>query len=92
MVATQNPNKGAFAGKRQELGPEFLSRFQKIYFPDILKEEMQEIALGIAKNVDYLKSGDKNEKYKKQLLKDIVNLHFDGRRKLIHKLIYNVLL
>ena len=24
LVATQNPNKGAFAGKRQELGPEFL--------------------------------------------------------------------
>ena len=76
LVATQNPNKGAFAGKRQELGPEFLSRFQKIYFPDILKEEMQEIALGIAKNVEYLKSDDKNEKNKKQLLKDIVNLHF----------------
>ena len=77
LVATQNPNKGAFAGKRQELGPEFLSRFQKIYFPDILKEEMQEIALGIAKNVEYLKSGEPDEKYKKQLLKDIVNLHFD---------------
>ena len=38
---------------------------------------MQEIALGIAKNVEYLKSDDKDEKYKKQLLKDIVNLHFD---------------
>ena len=77
LVATQNPNKGAFAGKRQELGPEFLSRFQKIYFPDILKEEMHQIALGISKNVEYLKSDDKNENYKKQLLKDIVNLHFD---------------
>ena len=77
LVATQNPNKGAFAGKRQELGPEFLSRFQKIYFPDITKEEMHEIALGIARNVEYLKSDDKDEKNKKQLLKDIVNLHFD---------------
>ena len=38
---------------------------------------MQEIALGIAKNVEYLKSGDKNENYKKQLLNDIVNLHFE---------------
>ena len=27
LVTTQNPNKGAFAWKRQELGPEFLSRF-----------------------------------------------------------------
>ena len=77
LVATQNPNKGAFAGKRQELGPEFLSRFQKIYFPDILKEEMHEIALGIARNVEYLIPGDKEEKNRKQLLKDIVNLHFD---------------
>ena len=77
LVATQNPNKGAFAGKRQELGPEFLSRFQKIYFPDILKEEMKEIALGIAKNVEYLKPDEKDENYKKQLLKDIVNLHYD---------------
>ena len=42
LVVTQNPIKGAFAGKRQNLGPEFLSRFQKIYFPDILKEEIQE--------------------------------------------------
>ena len=76
LVATQNPNKGAFAGKRQELGPEFLSRFQKIYFPDILKEEMQEIALGIAKNIEYIKD-EKDEKSKKQLLKDIVNLHYE---------------
>ena len=80
LVATQNPNKGTFIGKRQELGPEFLSRFQKIYFPDISKEEMQEIALGIARNVEYLKSNDKNDKddkNKRQLLKDIVNLHFE---------------
>ena len=49
LAATQNPNKGAFSGKRQELGPEFLSRFQKIFFPDILREEMQHIAKGIAK-------------------------------------------
>ena len=76
LVATQNPNKGAFAGKRQELGPEFLSRFQKIYFPDILKEEMQKIALGIAKNIEYLKHDDKDE-MKKELLKDIVNLHYE---------------
>ena len=77
FVATQNPNKDAFEGKRQELGPEFLSRFQKIYFPDILKDEMEEIALGIARNVGYLKSGDKDEKDKIKFLKDIVNLHYE---------------
>ena len=77
LVATQNPNKGAFAGKRQELGTEFLSRFQKIYCPEIEKEEMQEIALGIARNVGYLASGEQRNENKKQLIKDIVNLHFD---------------
>lgn len=60
----------------------FCSRFQKIYFPDILKEEKQEIALGIARNVEYLKLDDKNEKNKKQLLKDIVNLHFDWAKEI----------
>ena len=64
IIATQNPNKGAFAGKRQELGPEFLSRFQKIYFPDILKEEMMEIALGIAKNIKYLNSKEEDKNIK----------------------------
>ena len=38
LIATQNPNKGTFEGKRQELGIEFLSRFQRIYYPDITKE------------------------------------------------------
>ena len=37
---------------------------------------MQEIALGIAKNVEYLKHDDKDE-MKKELLKDIVNLHYE---------------
>ena len=77
LVATQNPNKGAFEGKRQELGPEFLSRFQKIFFPDILKDEMEEIALGLAANMGYLKKDDKDEEAKKQFIKDIVNLHFE---------------
>jgi len=49
------------------LGTEFLSRFQKIYFPDILKEEMQEIAIGIDKNIGYLKPGDKDKKSKMQI-------------------------
>ena len=77
LIATLNPNKGAFAGKRQELGAEFLSRFQKIHFPDISKSEMEEIALGIAKNVGYLNSHDKEQKKKKNLLKNIVNIHFE---------------
>jgi len=31
IIATQNPNKGAFANKRQDLGIGFLSRFQKTF-------------------------------------------------------------
>ena len=83
LVATQNPNKGAYAGKRLELGPEFLSRFQKIYFPDITLEEMKEIALGIAKNIGYIKNKSKehnnSEKYENRmkLLDEIVKLHFE---------------
>ena len=37
IIETQNPNKGAFANKRQELGIGFLSRFQKINFPKLKK-------------------------------------------------------
>jgi len=40
IIATPNPNKGAFAIKRQELGIGFLSRFQKINFPNFTKEEL----------------------------------------------------
>lgn len=52
---------------------------------------MQEIALGIAKNVEYLKSDDKDEKYKKQLLKTLLICILIGQKKLILKRIYNVL-
>ena len=38
---------------------------------------MLEIALGIAKNVGYLNSDDNDYNYKKSLLTDIVDLHFD---------------
>ncbi len=72
LVATQNPNKGAFVGKRQDLGTEFLSRFQKIYFNDIEQNEMREIAKGIAENYGILKNS-KN----KELIKNIVDLHYE---------------
>ena len=75
LVATQNPNKGAFAGKRHELSSEFLSRFKTINFPEIEKREMEEIGIGIAKNVGYIKDEKKNVE-KKQLIKNIVDLHY----------------
>ena len=74
LIATQNPNKGGFIGKRQDLEMEFLSRFQKIYFNEIQIKEMKEIAIGIAKNIGYLKGEvDKN---KSELINDIVKLHY----------------
>ena len=74
LIATQNPNKGAYLGKRQELSPEFRSRFQKIYCEEIEINEMKEIAIGLAKNLDYIK--DEKDKTKKELLSDIVELHY----------------
>ena len=38
---------------------------------------MIEIALGIAKNVGYLTHNDKDKNFKKKLLKEIVNLHYE---------------
>jgi len=78
LVATQNPNKDAYLGKRQELTPEFLSRFQKIYCEEIEINEMKEISFGIAKNLGYI--NDKNEsefKEKRELIYDIVQLHYE---------------
>ena len=69
IIATQNPNKGAFEKKRQDLGLGLLSRFQKIYYPNLTKDEMIEIAKGLAKQNNY--KGDEN------LLLDIVSFHMD---------------
>ena len=69
IIATQNPNKGAFKNKRQELGIEFLSRFQKIYFPNFTKEELIDIAKGLAKQ--------NNCKCPEDLLIDIITFHMD---------------
>ena len=69
IIATQNPNKGAFANKRQELGIGFLSRFQKINFPNFSREELIDIAKGLAKQNNY--KGSEN------ILIDIVSFHMD---------------
>ena len=69
IIATQNPNKGAFANKRQDLGVGFLSRFQKINFPNFSKEELINITKGLAKQNNYKGEDD--------ILVDIVSFHMD---------------
>jgi midasin (ATPase involved in ribosome maturation) len=74
IIATQNPNKGEFARKRQDLGAGFLSRFEKIYFPNFEKSELIEITKKLVKSTfkDKIPLDD-------NLLEDIVSFHIDCR-------------
>ena len=65
LIATQNPNKGLFANKRQDLGKKFLSRFHIINFDSFQKKELYQIAFGLGTN----KSISKN------ILKELVDFH-----------------
>ena len=65
LIATQNPNKGLFANKRQDLGKKFLSRFHVINFDSFQKEELYQIAKGL---------GDKNN-ISEEVLRELVNFH-----------------
>ena len=64
LIATQNPNKGLFANKRQDLGKKFLSRFHVINFDSFQKEELYQIAEGLGEN-----------KISREILRDLVNFH-----------------
>jgi len=66
LIATQNPNKGLFSGKRQDLGLKFLSRFQVIEFPELF-DELNEIAEGLGVRFKYLEENKKDvQKMKKE--------------------------
>ena len=65
LIATQNPNKGLFANKRQELGKKFLSRFHVINFDSFQKEELYEIAKGLGAR----------KRINLQILKELVDFH-----------------
>ena len=94
LVATQNPNKGALAGKRHELSSEFISRFKTIYFPEIEKSGVEEIGVGIAKNIGYIKD-EKKYSEKEQLIKNIVDIHYkwvEWDKKIIHKVKFYAIL
>ena len=78
LIATQNPNKGKFAGKRQELGIKFLSKSTIIEFPGFTEEELLEIANGLAQGFGYYdekKDLDKRKKitrYLSNLKKELI--------------------
>ena len=67
LIATQNPNKGLFANKRQELGKKFISRFHIINFDSFQKEELYEIAKGLGENT--------LPKIAPEVIKDLVDFH-----------------
>lgn len=67
LIATQNPNKGLFANKRQNLGKKFMSKFQVITFPEFTEEELRQIAFGLAKNFGF--KGDQD------IIDDLVKFH-----------------
>ena len=67
LIATQNPNKGLFANKRQNLGKKFMSKFQVITFPEFTEDELKKIAIGLGKSFGF--TGDS------KILEDLVKFH-----------------
>ncbi len=67
LIATQNPLKGSFINKRQNLGYAFFSRFQKVNCEKFSEEELFKIALGLAKK--------ENVKIDESILKNIIDFH-----------------
>ena len=68
LIATQNPNKGLFANKRQNLGNKFKSKFQIITFPEFSEEELYQIALGLSKKFGYISENDDKNEIKKNTM------------------------
>ena len=67
LVATQNPNKGNFLRKRNELKSQILSRFQIISFEEFNEEELLKICLGLINK-------EESEKYK-DIISDLIKFH-----------------
>ena len=72
LIATQNPNKGNYKNKRQNLSKSFLSHFQIIKFPSFEIKELKEIARKL------FLSFNNNKKYDKEdieAIDDLINFH-----------------
>ena len=72
LIATQNPLKGSFLNKRQNLGYGFFSRFQKVNCEKFNEDELLEIAKGLAKkdNIDI----------DEEILINIIKFHIDWEK------------
>ena len=66
LIVIQNPNKGLYMRKRQDLGIKFLSRLQIIYFPKFIN--LLKIAEGLAYRLYYKE---------KNLLNDLVSFNIE---------------
>ena len=67
LVATQNPNKGHFIRKRNELKKQFLSRFQIITFNEFDQKELLEICKGLMTEDQYEDN--------KNIISDLIKFH-----------------
>ena len=85
IIATQNPNTGFYSQKRQNLGKEFLSRFQIIYFPSFTEFELKQIALGLGKRFN-LKKNLSNINYE-LFIDDFIKFHIEWLKKVENEII-----
>ena len=67
LIATQNPNKGFFIKKRNELKKEFLSRLQIITFNEFTKEELLDICKGMMGEIEFYE--------KINIINDLIDFH-----------------
>ena len=72
LIATQNPNKGNYMNKRQNLSKSFLSHFQIIKFPCFEIDELKEIAENLFKSFNNGREGDEKDKL---FISDLINFH-----------------
>ena len=72
LIATQNPNKGKYMNKRQNLSQSFLSHFQIIKFPSVEIKELKIIAEKLFKSFNNGKELDQKDK---QFISDLLEIH-----------------
>jgi len=74
LIATQNPLKGSFLNKRQNLGYAFFSRFQKVNCEKFNEDELFEIAKGLSNkekiNIDEM------------ILRNIIKFHMEWEKEM----------